>query len=198
MKLFNNIAALCLSLVIVSTLTACASNPNSETWKLPKKERPDSAMIIGRIDLPRNKSENPNGNTLPLRAVNFMMKDKGYYWDGSGEKNFIMDNNYFVVTNIKPGKYFFRAFATPTSMNSVSESSSPDEKDMFEVKPGEIKFIGSFDYVENSRSFMDKVKNTGSYQLRKATHPTEQEMLKWLMRISAGSGWESSIQQKLR
>ena len=68
----------------------------------------------------------------------------------------------------------------------------------FEVKPGEIKFIGSFDYVKNDRSVMESIKNTGTFTLRRASHPTEQEMFQWLKRVGAGSGWESSINRHIQ
>lgn len=195
---FNRLEGLGLSLMFVSTLTGCVSNPNSETWKLPKKDSPESAMIIGRIDMPSNKADNPDGKKLYLQAVNFMRYGEVYYFDGGGEKNHILHNNYFVVPNIKPGKYYFKGFLTAKGYNTLTDPSSVKKEDTFDVKPGEIKYVGSFDYIENKRSFSEKVKNAGTYQLRRAPHPTEHEMLQWLNRIGAGSGWESSIKTKLR
>lgn len=193
MQIPGNPVARGLALAVVITLAGCISNPSADTWKLPRKENNNSAMIVGRIDVPHNKAENPGGDKLYLQSVNFMLKDRIYYFDGSGEKNYVLDNNYFVVPNIKPGKYYFRGFTTANGFNSVSDGSSANDKDMFEVKPGEIKFIGSFDYIKNDRGVIEKLKKTGTFQLRRASHPTEQEMLQWLKRVGAGSGWESSI-----
>lgn len=196
MKIPNILESCGLALVAVMMLAGCISNPNAETWRLPQKDNSKSAMIVGRVDVPHNKAENPKGDKLYLQAVNFMLKDKIYWMDGSGEKNYVLDNNYFVVPNIKPGKYYFRGFLTVHGFNSISDGSS--DKDMFEVKPGEIKFIGSFDYVKNDRSVMEKIKNTGTFTLRRASHPTEQEMFQWLKRVGAGSGWESSINKHIQ
>ena len=198
MKLFNRLVVLSLNLIIVSIVTGCASNPNAESWKLPKKESPESAMIIGRVDITHNKTENPDGDLLYLQAVNFMLKDEVYWWDGSGEKNFVLDNNYFIVPNIKPGKYYFRGFYTAHGFNTVTDPSTIEDKDYIDVKAGEIKFVGSFDYVKNSRSFVEKIKNMGTFQLRKTPHPTEKEMLQWLNRIGAGSGWEAAIKKRIQ
>lgn len=195
---FSKSAFRVLVLVLATTLAACVSNPSAETWKLPRKASADSAMIIGRLDISRDKSENPDGDPLYLQTVNFMRHGKIYYFDGSGEKNYVLDNNYFVVPNIKPGKYYFRGFLTVHGFNVVTDDSKVDEKSLIEVKSGEIKFVGSFDYVKLRRSFSEKIRNTGTFQLRRVNRPTEQEMLQWLNRIGMGSGWEPAIRNRLQ
>src|SRR5512139_248565 len=102
--MFKKFAILALYAAFLSIFAGCASTkPQAESWALPKKESADSAMLIGRIDYPNNKTENPENNKVYLSEVNFMKKDKVYF--GNGEPNIELDNNYFVVPNLKPGKY---------------------------------------------------------------------------------------------
>jgi len=153
-------------------------------------------MIIGRIELPNNKEENPDGNHLYLNSVVVQSWGKVYFHGGTmpgGEDNFIMnDTNYFVVPNIKPGKYYLSGFVTGDTYNSLPHK----DEDAIEIKPGQIKFIGSLDYLGEKQGTFSKLAGLpGSYKLRPAKHPTELEMLQWLKRVGAGSGWEPAIKR---
>ena len=117
--------------------------------------------------------------------------------DDRGEESFVMDNHYYVVPNIKPGKYYFFGFDQGSVYNFMTDGSTVKDSDLIEVKPGEIKYVGSLDYIKNDRSFFEKVKGTGTYSLSKATHPTELEMLQWLMQTAKGSGWEADIKKRM-
>ncbi len=193
-----------LGLIAAAMLAGCATFPDAEKWSLPKKENAESGMIIGRIDRPNNKEENPTGEKLDLYSVDYWNRDKHSYvasglTKGPGENNFIMDNRYFIIPNLKPGKYYLHGFMISSKPYHVANyAESLTDKDIIEVRAGEIKFAGSFDYFENDRSFIEKVKNTGTFGLRKAKHPTELEMFQWLSRVDAGSGWESAIRKRLR
>jgi hypothetical protein len=181
-------------------LSGCSTPPMAESWKLPKRENAESAMIIGRIDLPDNKKENPEEYDLYLDSVAFRSLEKAVYFNAGnmpgGEDNFVMyDNNYFVVPNIKPGKYYFVGFATGDTFNTLPK----EDDDVIEIKPGQIRFIGSFDYLSQEQGFLSRLaKLSGSYRLRPAKHPTELEMLQWLKRVGTGSGWEPAIKRRIR
>jgi hypothetical protein len=171
----------------------------AEKWKLPNKTSADSAMIIGRFDIPDNKAENPDGYHLNLYRVVVQSWGKVYFGSGNmphGEGHYIMDDtNYFVVPNLKPGKYRITGFVTGDTYNSLPAK----EEDALDVKSGQIIFAGSFDYIDGKQSVLSKfVGLPGSYSLRQAKHPTEMEMLQWLNRVSAGSGWEAAIKRRIR
>ncbi len=171
----------------------------AEQWKLPKRTSADSAMIIGRIEIPDNKAENPEGLHLYLNRVVVQSWGRVYFGAGNmpnGEGHYIMDDtNYFVVPDLKPGKYRITGFVTGDTYNSLPSA----EKDEIEVKPGQIVFVGSFDYIEGKQSTFSKLAGLpGSYSLRQSKHPTELEMLQWLNRVSAGSGWEGTIKRRIR
>lgn len=190
------------ALVMLFLLNAgCASDPrySEDEFQLPKKESAESAMIIGRIALPDNKEENPEGRYLWLFRVVFQNPERGVYGCGGtmpcGERAYTMYNSYFVVPNLKPGKYYFRGFATGNVYNSL-----PFDKDKaIELKPGQILFLGSFDYLEGEHNGAKRFFGlNGSYSLRPAKNPGELQMLQWLHGTSSGSGWESSIANRIK
>lgn len=155
---------------------------SAKSWKLPVKENAESAMIVGRIGLAGNKP-------MAMRVVTYQLWGKSYSHSGSvprGEEEFIMDNGYFVIPNIKPGRYWFSGFYAYGFYNSVN--TMPTEKNIINVKPGEIRFVGSFDYNNDGSSF----------SLIQAERPSELEIMQWLSRAGNGTGWESAIRQHIK
>lgn len=191
--MFKKFAVLAMYAIALSIFAGCGSTkPKAESWVLPKKESTDSAMLIGHIDYPNNKKENPESNKVYLSEVNFMTKDKKVYF-GNGEPNIELDNNYFVVPNLKPGKYYLVSFRTGKLFNQLPVF---DDKYLIEVKPGQIKFVGSFDFLEYDSSFLWA--HSYKFSIRKAEKPSELEMFQWLNRVGAGSGWEPAIKKRIR
>ncbi len=170
-----------LSIAIIS----CSSmdTHHVDTWKLPAKKNDKSAMIIGRIGLTDNKP-------MPMRVVAYLKWGKAYGHSGRvprGEKEYIMDNGYFVIPNIEPGKYWFSGFFAFGYYNTINDM--PNEKnDTINIKPGEIKFVGSYDYHNDGRSF----------SLKPAQKHSELEIMQWLLKTSTGSGWEATIKQHIK
>ncbi len=164
----------------------------AESWTLTPKEGPDTAMFIGRI------GRYGNDKQLILNYVAFQEWGKVYFYSGTspkGEKNFVMDNNYFVVPNLKPGKYWFAGFHAAGDYNSLPA----DKKDFIDIKPGQVKFVGSFDYVEGSSNTLRTIVGMpGTFSLKPAAKPSEIEMLRWLLRVGKGSGWEPAVRQRMR
>ena len=182
--------------VLVAVLTGCSSTinkPDPMSWRLPHKSSPDSGMIIGRLEMPANKKENPEEHTLYLGNV--MLNDLGKVvrMNYDLQDPDIMENNYFVFSNIKPGKYKMVAFFA-----SVRHGLEGVDGYTVEVKPGQIAFLGSYDYIKNEPTLFQKLRKTGSFGLRKAQHPTELEMFQWLDRIGSGSGWELAINKRIQ
>ena len=163
---------------------------SAEQWTLPTKKNPESAMFVGRIDL-------PDGKRLKLADVNLQLWGKVYFHSGNvprGEKNYVMDNNYFVVPNVKPGKYWFAGFYAAGGYNRLPAKKS----EFIEIKPGEVKFLGSWDYHSGTLSGLRmSVGIPGSYGLTPAAKPSELDMMRWLARVGSGSGWEPAIRQRI-
>ena len=185
--------AISSTILLLSVLLSGCSGVSvmpAETWKLPAKESAENAMIVGRIGLEGNKP-------LATNAVTFQQWGKGYFHSGNvprGEEEFLMDNSYFVIPNIKPGQYWFAGFYA----NDMYNRMPADEKDFIDIKPGEIKFVGSFDYVAGNLSGLRTAFGIpGSFSLKHAQKPTEAEMLRWLLRAGKGSGWEPAIKRRI-
>lgn len=164
----------------------------AESWTLPAKKSPETAMFVGRI------GRYGNDKQLILNFVTFQQWGKVYFYGGhapKGEKNFVMDNNYFVVPNVKPGKYWFAGFHATGSYNSLPANKS----DLIDIRPGQVKFVGSFDYIDGkSNTLREIVGIPGTFSLKSAAKPSELEMLRWLLRAGNGSGWEPAIKQRIR
>lgn len=195
----KKLAVLMGILALVVLLVGCTyTKPYPEQWKLPKKENASAGMIIGRLDFPDSKAGNPDNLELKLRNVEFRNAAQAVTFGNKGEENFILANNYFIVPNLKPGTYRFTSFYA----GMYHEMRKADVKVV--ISPGQIKFVGSFDYVQHDPSTLRKIGNalstykTYEYLLKSAPHPTELEMFQWLNRISAGSGWEPAIQKRIR
>lgn len=189
-----------LVLCLVVLLAGCGpTKPDAEQWRLPKKENVNSAMLVGRLDYPDSKTENPDRYMLNLRNVEFRDVSQAVHFGDKGEHNVILANNYFVVPNLKPGTYRFTSFRAGSVYHNFRKA---DYK--FDIGPGQIRFVGSIDYMAYEPSTLRKIGNALSnykqyeYGVKKAPHPTELEMFQWLNRVSAGSGWEPVIQKRLR
>jgi hypothetical protein len=194
MALIKRLPALAVSLAIILGLAGCGTTkPEAHSWKLPKKENADSGMIIGRLDFPNNKKENPDNLVLRLENVELRNEAQAVRFGHVGETRYIMANNYFVVPNLKPGTYRFTSFRVGNLFHGLYG----EEGFTYEVKPGQIKFIGSLDYLQYDQSFLEKLGKKVHYTIRKAERPTELEMLQWLSTTSAGSGWESAISKRI-
>ncbi len=196
MATLNKSGLVYLICAITLLLGGCAANPKAETWKTPKKEDAQMGMLIGRLDITHDKKENPDNHRLLLLSVDFKDADPGFFSDGI-QKSYVMDNHYFVIPNVKPGKYYLWGFQAGNAYNNVF-GPDPKPEQLVEVKPGEIRFVGSIDYIENHRSVWEHIKNTGTFDLRLAQHPTELELLQWLAKASVGSGWEDDIQKRMK
>lgn len=192
---FRKIFVGVLGLTLLLGLSGCGTfKPEAKSWSLPKRVGQNSGMIIGRLDFPNNKKKNPDGITLNLTAIEFRNKAQGVRSSFNGEETYILNNDYFVVTNLKPGIYDFVSFNTGNIYHSLF---TDDGYKTFEVKPGQIKFVGSQDYIQFERSFLQTIGKIHPYKLRPSDHPTELEMLQWLNSVSKGSGWEAAIKKRI-
>lgn len=201
MKRLQNVGIWLLGAAVLSLLASCGPIRNEpDSWSLPKKESAESGMIVGRIDLPNNKKENPEDKFLNLKVVEFRNTAKNVHFGNAGEDHYIMSNNYFVVPNLKPGTYQLFSFRAGDEYHSLFGV----EGYTFEVKPGQIKFIGSFDYLAEEPGTLKKIamalnaNPTLHFALRPSRSPSELEALQWLNRVGVGSGWEPSIMKRIK
>jgi len=177
---------LAVSTLLLAGCGTADPRPSGDDWALPKKEQADAAMIIGRIGMP------PGDKDLELYGVVFVKEGGGYICGGTpcGEKAFAI-NDYFVVPHLKPGvKYYFQGFSTARVWHSLPV----DYDKPIVLKPGQILFVGSHDYVKGKAGFL----GPGSFGLQASNKPSELDMLQWLYGRSAGSGWEPIIANRIK
>lgn len=180
------VALLAISLVNVSGCVKKKYDP--ATFQLPERTSQQHALIFGRIETKDEKK------TLKLSSVAIQRWGNVYFNMGhmpKGEENFVTTNNYFVVPNVAAGKYFFKGFVTGNVFNNLPHSTS----ELFNVKPGAVHFVGSYDYTTKRNSIMGV---PGKYSLENAKKPTELDLLQWLYQSSLGTGWEKDIAQRIR
>lgn len=181
-RIFKTIIAM---LLVVGFVTSCAHKPRGP-WKMPAKKNANSAAIFGSMTLPGDKY-------LLLRNINLMKKGKVYGGLGRralGEKTVIMGDNSFIAPNVEPGTYFIAGF----DAGNVYHVIPPKQIKYFKVRPGQMKFYGSYHYIEGKRSMF----GPGSFSLRRTKKPSELTLLRWLESISYGTGWEKPISKRIR
>lgn len=150
------------------------------------QEGPETGAILGSIEMEGDKH-------LLLKGVNIMKKGKVYGGMGRqalGERTVVLGDNRFIAPNVPPGTYFISGF----DAGNVYHVFTPAQITYFEVKPGQLKFVGSFWYESKSSG----VFVPGSFSLKPAKTPSEMDMLRWLEGIGDGTGWEPSIAQRIR
>ncbi|WP_019143029.1 hypothetical protein [Noviherbaspirillum massiliense] len=188
------LAALASCLAIALSMAGCETvKPEANSWRLPKKEGTDTGMIIGRLEYPSDPALNPDKLVLNLRNVEFRNEAQAVRFGNVGEESYIMDNNYFVVPNLKPGTYRLVSFRVGQLFHGLHR----EEGFTYEVKPGQIKYIGSLEYSQYQQSLLQKMGKTLNYSVTRVQHPTELDMLQWLNKASTGSGWEPAIRKRM-
>lgn len=162
---------------------ACVMGPSGR-WTMPTKASARSAVIFGAIE---QEDERP----FNFRHVNVMQKGKVYVAMGSslGEKVTILDNDLFIAPKVEPGTYFIPGFNMGSRYHGIPEK----KREFFEVRPGELKFVGSFLYHRIERGpFLQDL-----YTLDKIDKPTERELVLFLAEISEGTGWEKTVARRI-
>jgi hypothetical protein len=195
MASIKRVAAWVSGLAIVLAMAGCETvKPEANRWTMPKKDNASTGMIIGRLEYPNNPTTNPEKLVLNLRNVEFRNEAQAVRFGNKGEESYIMDNNYFVVPNLKPGTYRLVSFRVGQLFHGLHR----EEGFTYEVKPGQIKYVGSLEYSQYQQSFLQKMGKTLNYSVTKVQQPTELEMLQWLNKTSAGSGWEPAIKKRMQ
>lgn len=194
MEAIKKLVAWASGLAVVLLMTGCETvKPHAHSWSLPKKGDANTGMLIGRLEYPNNPATNPKNLVLNLHNVEFRNEAQALRFGNKGEESYIMDNNYFVVPNLKPGTYRFVSFRVGQLFHGLGH----EDGFTYEVKPGQIKYVGSIEYSQYQQSFLQKMGKTLNYSVTKVQQPTEMEMLQWLNKTSAGSGWEPSIRKRM-
>lgn len=169
-----------ISIVAVS----CASLPVTEV----KNE--ESAMIFGFMDV-----------TELAGYVNFMSfmkyppQTKPYFGTPTDVKVHVYKDGLFFAENVEPGEYWFAQFHT-NDKKVYEVTWQPTEKDLFTVKSGQLRYVGSTKCVIEKKPGI-LLPTKGKFSLQPVESPTEKELLLQILEKVRGTGWEAKVDQRL-
>jgi len=161
----------------------------SHAAKLETMESPQSAMVFGSVTADE-----------PIRNVRMLEFGKVYVTFASEPpKPQLLNNGMFDFENVPPGRYYVESIASAHNLYSFAPTADTDidqfkQEHLFTVKPGELYYLGSFriKITKNAGTF-----SSGEMSLQRVKSPSEKDILKRMLRIGKGSGWEPRIQARI-
>lgn len=106
----------------------------------------------------------------------------------------VYDNGYFMAENLKPGRYFISAYNSNYKTYKVVDSPQSTYQNIFTVKPGSLKFIGSHKIVVRKRTLLGH----GEFEVIRLRRPDERSMLRFFYEITEGTAWQKKIVRRLK
>lgn len=163
---------------LVAVTVSMASCAGSRPIRPPQNS--EAGMIFGNLKVP--------GSYDGI----FLWEGKAFGGKISGR---IIEGDHFFFENLEPGFYilshFYKGGVKYLFMNGDIET---HKKFRFEVKPGGIVYIGSFEVTgeENNIFTPDR------FEVAKRSSPAPQQILKDIQKELKGTGWDKRIEKKLK
>jgi len=113
----------------------------------------------------------------------------------------IYPNGDFIAVNLPPGKYYIASVTGSRGDNSstkfkMSNISLKPYQHVFTVKPGDMKYVGSFRI--SGKLVVDKNAKSDEFSIRWNRLPGEREILRNLFEITSGTGWQQRVDRRLK
>jgi hypothetical protein len=125
-------------------------------------------------------------------AVLMRVKPARMYMGSSGEKGTVTyTNGEFFSPNLAPGTYSVMGFFSGNKFFALERAL---RQNTFEVVPGRVAYAGSYKLEVTKGGFLRNDKGTFA---RIDSPQAEQQLLEWLAKELAASGWASSVNAKL-
>ncbi len=161
-------------------LSGCALNPSVRTTT-----EDDAALIFGFFDM----SESP----YALNCVKMTQDERsGIVYRQSCMTT--LPSGLFFMEDIPPMKYHIPFFNAGGKLHMISAS----ERDLIDVPPQSLAFIGSFKYKVHDKNLAQVLKITSEkYGLNRVKSPSEKEVLKMLLKEVKDPRWKKRIQLRL-
>lgn len=107
----------------------------------------------------------------------------------------VYENGTFMSENLKPGKYVIAGFRSGEKNHyNLVRSEQQAYQRVIHVKPGEIKYVGSYRvHVTKSRLI-----GKGTFEIEEILRPGERQVLRNLQVVTAGTGWQKMIERRLK
>lgn len=107
----------------------------------------------------------------------------------------VYENGTFMAENLKPGKYVIAAFhAGEKNLFNLVRSKQQAYQRIIHVKPGEIKYVGSYRIHITKSRLLGK----GNFEIEEILRPGERQILRNLQVVTEGTGWQKMIERRLK
>ena len=170
----------CGLLMIVAVLVACSTPaPPDDVYSK------NNAMIYGSV-LADDK----------ITAVDFFEYGKTYVRPFTKiPRVLVYEDGTFMAENLKPGKYVIAAFhAGEKNQFNLVRSKQQAYQKIIHVKPGEIKYVGSYRIHITKSRLLGK----GKFEVEEILRPGERQVLRNLQVVTEGTGWQKMIERRLK
>ena len=107
----------------------------------------------------------------------------------------VYENGTFMAENLKPGKYVIAGFrAGKKNHFNLVRSEQQAYQRVIHVKPGELKYVGSYQIHVTKSRLLGK----GKFKVEEIQRPGERQVLRNLQVVTAGTGWQKMIERRLK
>jgi|GEM_PF-3330069 len=165
-----------LVLVLSVFLVACAA-----PGVAPRQD--DTSLVFGHI-------------TVPQRLTHVYLYEVGHAYIGTLNmpRATVYRNGDFAIANLRPGDYYLAGFTDRSRTYWVNYSKSSLKRGLIHVGQDQVLFAGAFQVTDvDSKRF-----GNGSFDIRRVTRPTGDEILRRLRVRAEDSGWRSLIDSRLK
>lgn len=106
----------------------------------------------------------------------------------------IFRNGNFIAENLPPGNYYISRFVSKKLLYTLVKDSRSAYQWIFNVEPGSVKYVGSFEITDVQPGFFVK----GDFKIRSVRHPSERKVLKHIFEVTQGTGWQTRIDRRIK
>lgn len=184
MNLIHRIIVLFSFIAITSACTSSLAPPL-------EVEKPEMGMVFGNIQ-----------SGLLMTGVT-IHRYGSFYLDPlwPSPKVQVYPNGDFLAVNLTPGKYYLASFTASrrdkkSTTFKMSNINLKPYQHVFTVKPGDMKYAGS--YRLSGKLVSDKDAKGDDFSIRWNRLPGEREILRNLFEVTNGTGWQQRIDRRLK
>lgn len=146
---------------------------------------PGTGLVFGAFDITQS-------DLAVTHAVLMRVKPARMYMGSSGEKGTVTyANGEFFSANLAPGTYCVMGFFSGDKFFALERSL---RSNTFQVEPGRVAYAGSYKLELTKGSLFRNDKGTFA---RIDTPEAERQLLEWLAKELAASGWASTVSARL-
>lgn len=171
-------------IILLSGLLLTAGGPALAAPQAVNAE-PGTGLAFGSFDI-------THSDLAVTHAVLMRIKPARMYMGSSGEKGTVTyTNGEFFSANLAPGLYTVMGFFSGSKFFALERGLRDNT---FEVTPGRVTYAGSYKLELTKGGLFRNDKGTFD---RIDTPQVERQLLEWLAKELAASGWASAINARL-